>query len=209
LFLLALLSDVIPCCYWTMVAKIPFVAHEFYHIFNRANSQADKLFFQERNYCFFLDKWNEYLGSLVEVWAYCLVPSHFHFLVRIIDGDDKKIREQMRRFAISYAQAINKQERRRGSLFQEHLKCVLIEKKAHLLWLVYYIHNNPVHHGVVSSFWDWKYSSLQALSNNMPTKLERTKVLQLFGGKQAMLEFHKQNLNVKDIGYSLLDGREG
>ncbi len=192
-----------------MEAKIPLVAHEFYHIFNRANSQADKLFFQERNYCFFLDKWDEYLGSLVEVWAYCLVPTHFHFLVRIIEKDDKEIREQMRRFAISYAQAINKQERRRGSLFQEHPKCVSIQKESHLLWLVYYIHNNPVHHGITSSFWEWRYSSLHALANNMPTKLERTKVWKLFGGKQAMLDFHKQDLHIRDIGFSLLDSKKG
>ncbi len=188
---------------------VPFVTHEFYHIFNRANCRTDRLFFQERNYVYFLKQWGKYLSPLLEVWAYCLLPNHFHFLVRVMDGDGNKIREQMRRFAISYAQAINKQESRRGSLFQEHPKSVLVEKEAHLLWLVYYIHNNPVHHGLSSSFWGWKYSSLPALRSNMVTKLQRTGIWKLFGGKEAMVKFHKQNLNVKDIGYILLDDSEG
>lgn len=57
----------------------PLVAGEFYHLFNRANTQTDKLFHRERNYHYFLEKWNCYLGGFFEVWSYCLIPNHFHF----------------------------------------------------------------------------------------------------------------------------------
>ena len=96
-------SDVIPKTLLNMRLDIPFVTGEFYHVFNRANSPADKLFFQERNYVYFLEKWDEYLGCLLEVWAYCLMPNHFHFLVRVKQGDNQEIKEQMRRFAICFA----------------------------------------------------------------------------------------------------------
>ncbi len=192
-----------------MKHNIPFVTGEFYHVFNRANSQTDKLFFQERNYVYFLEKWEEYLGVLLEVWAYCLMPNHFHFLVRVKIGDNREIKEQMRRFAICFAQAINKQEKRRGSLFQEHPKGVLIQTEAHLLWLMYYIHNNPVHHGLTRTSEQWKYSSLKALSGTMKTKLVREKVWGMFGSRDSFLAFHKQQQNYKDIGYCLLDSSQG
>ncbi len=192
-----------------MKKNIPFENGEFYHVFNRANSQADKLFFQERNYVYFLDKWNTYLSSFFETWAYCLMPNHFHLLVRVKNGDSQEIKEQMRRFSISFAQAINRQEKRRGSLFQEHPKCILIKKEAHLNWLIYYIHSNPVHHGLTRSPEHWEYSSLKALSGMMKTKLAREKVWGMFGSRLSFLTFHKQQQNYKDIGYCLLDSNYG
>ena len=99
----------------------PLVAGEFYHFFNRANSQTDKLFYQDRNYRYFLKLWTGYMDGHVEVWSYCLIANHFHFLVRVREHDGPyPVMESWRRLAISYTQAINKQENRRGSLFQEH-----------------------------------------------------------------------------------------
>jgi REP element-mobilizing transposase RayT len=186
-----------------------FTAGKFYHVFNRANSPQDKLFYQEKNYAFFLKKWHDYLGDVFDVWSYCLIPNHYHFLVWVKESNHNKIIERIRRFSISYTQAINKQEKRRGSLFQEHPKRVMIKREAHLLWLVYYIHNNPVHHEVSSEILHWKYSSLQALSGTMPTKLARQDVLDIFGSRENFLHFHQQELHYDDIGYCLLDGNEG
>lgn len=61
--------------------QAPLIPGEFYHLFNRANTQGEKLFPQERNYLYFLQKWTEYVGSGLEVLAYCLIPNHFHSLV--------------------------------------------------------------------------------------------------------------------------------
>lgn len=61
---------------------IPFVENNYYHIYNRGSNRA-QIFFDEENYLFFLKRWREYVYPYVDVIAYCLMPTHYHFLVRI------------------------------------------------------------------------------------------------------------------------------
>ena len=191
----------------TMPAKYdaPFIADEFYHLFNRANSQSDKLFFQERNYRYFLQQWHHYLGDSLEVWSNCLIPNHFHFLVRVRKNLAVEIMELWRRFSISYTQAVNKQEQRRGSLFQEHPKHLHIKNDGHLLGLIRYIHRNPVHHGLTTKIESWRYSSYRATLSQTKTRVERKQVLDLFGSKKAFIEFHQQSSNNMVIDYCLVE----
>ena len=189
-----------------MHLSTPFVPGEFYHFFNRANSQADRLFFQNRNYDYFLRKWGEYLDGHFEVWAYCLIPNHFHFLVRVHSQTDGTAMDCWRRLAISYTQAINKQEGRRGSLFQEHPKHFLLASDAHLAALIRYIHRNPVKHGLVCELDTWRYSSYRAFFSPLPSRLKRAEVLSLFGSLTAFKAFHQEDyVNDGVIGYCLAE----
>ena len=54
----------------------------FYHIYNRACGD-EKIFVEERNYRFFMDLFEERMFEYVDLICYCLIPNHFHFLVRI------------------------------------------------------------------------------------------------------------------------------
>ena len=54
----------------------------FYHIYNRGNNK-EKIFFEEKNYRHFLKLFDKYLSPYVDVYAYCLMPNHFHFLIRV------------------------------------------------------------------------------------------------------------------------------
>ena len=53
-----------------------------YHIYNRANGN-EWLFLNDDNYIYFLKKYNEYIYPVAHTFCYCLMPNHFHFLVRI------------------------------------------------------------------------------------------------------------------------------
>jgi putative transposase len=53
-----------------------------YHIYNRANG-SEKLFLSDDNYRYFLKKYDEYISPIVDTFCYCLMPNHFHFLVRV------------------------------------------------------------------------------------------------------------------------------
>jgi putative transposase len=53
-----------------------------YHIYNRANG-SEKLFLSDDNYRYFLKKYDEYTTPIVDTFCYCLMPNHFHFLVRV------------------------------------------------------------------------------------------------------------------------------
>lgn len=112
----------------------PLIEGNFYHVFNRGNNR-ENLFYSLRNYTYFLRKFDEHLSEFLDTYAYCLLPNHFHFLVRVkewrtdsiaqsdgIGEVSAQISEQFRRFFIGYSQAINKQERRSGSLFQKRVQ---------------------------------------------------------------------------------------
>ncbi|MDP3463840.1 MAG: hypothetical protein Q8S18_13690 [Bacteroidales bacterium] len=53
-----------------------------YHIFNHDNG-FENLFLHEANFHYFLEKYALYISPVAETYAYCLMPNHFHFIVRI------------------------------------------------------------------------------------------------------------------------------
>ena len=53
-----------------------------YHIFNHANG-FENVFREKENYRFFLEKYRQHISPVVETYAYCLMPNHFHLVVRI------------------------------------------------------------------------------------------------------------------------------
>lgn len=53
-----------------------------YHIFNHANG-FENVFREPENYRFFLEKYRKYISPIAETYAYCLMPNHFHLIVRI------------------------------------------------------------------------------------------------------------------------------
>jgi REP element-mobilizing transposase RayT len=53
-----------------------------YHIFNHANG-FENVFSEPENYRFFLEKYRKYILPVAETYAYCLMPNHFHLVVRI------------------------------------------------------------------------------------------------------------------------------
>ena len=55
---------------------------QFYHIYNRANGN-DKLFKKSDNYLYFLLKYKLYILPIADLYAYCLMPNHFHFLIQV------------------------------------------------------------------------------------------------------------------------------
>lgn len=56
----------------------------FYHIYNHANGD-DNLFREEENFRFFLQQYQKFVTPVADTFAYCLMPNHFHFLVRTKD----------------------------------------------------------------------------------------------------------------------------
>lgn len=62
----------------------------FYHIYNRGNN-GDNIFYTPENYEYFLKRFDYYLSDYLEVYAYCLLPNHFHLLVRVKDEFDESV----------------------------------------------------------------------------------------------------------------------
>lgn len=83
----------------------------------------------------------------VQLFAWCLMPNHFHFLVR---PRVMFLSTMMRRLMTGYAVWHNRRHNRKGHLFQNRYKSIVVEEDPYFLELVRYIHLNPVRAGLVS-----------------------------------------------------------
>ena len=151
------------------------ISREYYHIYNRGNNRQP-IFFNDNNYIFFLRKIRKQLLPVADIICYCLMPNHFHIIIRATDKSTnerksfggKPMQEFPYRIGIllsSYSQAINKQNNTTGSLFQQKTKAKILseqiaDKKINYLENCFsYVHNNPVRSKLVTNLKDWPYSS--------------------------------------------------
>ena len=131
-------------------------AGEHYHVFNRGNNYS-AIFFERENYLYFLRQMRKYLAiEAVETVAYCLMPDHYHLLLRLVADD---LSTPMQGLSLSYTKAVNKRHGRVGALFQGRFKAVRVDRDEYLLHLSRYIHLNPVTAGLVRQPEDWEFSS--------------------------------------------------
>jgi putative transposase len=197
-----------------MQTKQPIEKGNYYHIYNRGNNRSD-IFFEKDNYSYFLKLYDKYISPVAETFAWCLLKNHFHLLVRI-KNDDEINAEQLsysttekpktinpsRQFSHlfnAYTQAINKKYNRTGSLFENTFERKLVSSEKYFQQLIFYIHNNPVHHGLVDNLVEYHWSSYQSVVSEKETKLKRKEVIEAFDDKQNFIFYHNQNHNLKDI----------
>jgi putative transposase len=162
-----------------------------------------------------------YISPIAETYAYCLMPNHFHLVVRIRKREvieklisnsnfskvqnfgkveiEKYLSKQFAKFFSCYTQSFNKRYKRMGSLFIKNFKREPIIDKQHFFNAVIYTHRNPIHHGFRDSFDEWEYSSYFDIINNCSELVEVEKLLKTFGGSDAFIDMHQQNLAVFQI----------
>ena len=187
----------------------------FYHIYNHANGN-ENLFRNDENYYYFLQKFAHYINPIADTYAYCLMPNHIHFLIKIKSDIDlettlreKKpiltgfanlsgqIPQQFSNLFNSYSKAYNEMYDRKGSLFMRLFKRKPVESDLYFTTVVHYIHANPVHHGFCTDIYDWKHSSIHSHLSNRNSHLKRNEVLDWFGGKDNFIKFHQQDIDPK------------
>jgi len=188
--------------------EIPLLPGCRYHLYNHANG-FENLFANEGNYTFFLRKYAQHINPVADTFAYCLMPNHFHFCIRIKSEEQlsesfrlsessppaaaalsNKISRCFGNLFSSYTQAFNKQQNRHGSLFVSNFKRKEVDDDWYFARLIHYIHYNPVHHGFVEHPAEYVHSSFSSLLSDRPTHLQRAEVMNFFGGRDAFLEAH-------------------
>jgi putative transposase len=136
-----------------------FAAGEYYHIYNRG-AGCNPIFFTSANYEYCLRLVKRYLThSAVAIIAYCLMPNHYHFLLR--QESDLPLSKFIGVLFNAYAQAVNKQQARSGSLFEGRFRHRRIDREDYLTHLCRYIHLNPVKAQLAQQPQDWPYSNYQ------------------------------------------------
>jgi putative transposase len=92
----------------------------------------------------------------------------------------------------------NKKYSRKGSLFMDYLRRVPIKTDEQFFATLFYIHKNPVHHGLCNHLQDWKWTSYNSILTNLPTKIEREKIIESFGSIEQFIAFHDQPIYLKN-----------
>lgn len=127
------------------------------HVFSRS---IDKryIFREEKDF-------KEFSGYLLEakekyafqIHHYCLMHTHFHLAVSIPNLES--FSKALHRVKWAYTRSFNLRYKRRGTLWQERFKSMLIEDPKYLHACGLYIENNPVEVGLVKKSGEWEYSS--------------------------------------------------
>lgn len=220
--------------------KVPFIPGEMYHIFNRSVARQP-IFVTDYDYQRAIDvlefysyekpqmryshyrrlplvQKKELLKSmsanrqkLVQVLCFCLMPNHFHLLIREIS--ENGISRYMRYFQNSYAKYFNVKNDRAGALFQEMFKAIHIETDEQLIHVARYIHLNPLTSYIVRDFEDldnYRWSSYNVYTGQTKSDFIDTQtILAFFRFPEKYIEFLKDQIDyqrqLENIKHLLLD----
>ncbi|OGD67332.1 hypothetical protein A2442_01025 [Candidatus Campbellbacteria bacterium RIFOXYC2_FULL_35_25] len=197
------------------IRNIIFSEGEFYHIYNRGTDKRI-IFDEKRDYLRFITLLylcnntekihiNEYAkkgfnllsllkvqkeNTLVEIGAYCLMPNHFHLLIR--EKVEGGISNFMQKLATAYSMYYNSKYQRTGSLFEGKFKATHVAKDNYLEYLFAYIHLNPVK--LIDSKWK---------ENGIKDKKKTKKFLENYE-YSSYLDFIGKNNRIEE---KILDGK--
>lgn len=151
-----------------------------YHVYNRGNNKV-RIFFSGANYLFLLRKIRKEWLRYCNIYCYCLMPNHFHFMLEpneqgceyvFLKNQPSHIQllsKAIGKTLSSYTQAINLQEGTTGNLFQKKTKAKCLTDVTlqstdftstdYMQNCFWYIHYNPAEAGLITNLEDWRYSS--------------------------------------------------
>ena len=146
----------------TMDRKFQFSIGEFYHLYNRGSNKMPIFpeVFDKKRFIKLLFVCNSHKPvilksiqglsldeidrgeTLVDIGAYCLMPNHFHLLIK--EKAENGISEFVKKVATGYSMYFNKKYERTGSLFEGAFKATHADSDEYLKYLFAYIHLNPI-----------------------------------------------------------------
>ena len=177
-----------------------------YHIMIRGVNK-EIIFCDDNDKEKFLQVLEYYLSKYeIEMFAYCLMDNHVHFLIRA--------RENLNKFMQSiqtvYALYFNKKYNRIGHLFQDRFKSIPVEEEKYLLECVRYIHQNPVK-AKISSIDKYMWSSYSEYISKSK-RINTNYILSLFSSnKKIAMDNYKTYMNIlgenKDIKNIMIEDK--
>lgn len=179
----------------------------FYHVYNRGHNK-DALFFDSADYDFFTfllarcygpvqlksstGKVFPWFGDRVTLHAFCLMPNHFHLLLR--QGEDANVlSKSMQSLATTYSLYFNKKYERRGSIFESVFKASPVLSESYLQHITRYIHLNP------KEFEQWPHSSYGDYLSSQPRDwMQTSEILALFDSPRQYKQFVQDYVSLRD-----------
>lgn len=189
----------------------------FYHVYNRGINSCT-IFQNQDNYRYFLKQFSKYMIGVVDVYAYCLMPNHFHILIKVKSGEaletfvkvsnfDKGtaslkedyegglhatsniVSKQMGKFISSYSQSFSKVNHRHGALLESPFKRIRVDLEVYLKNLIIYIHLNPL--DIKMNYEHYIFSSYFSIVSKSKSNIMRKEVLTLFENSDNFKYAHR------------------
>lgn len=130
----------------------------YIHIVNHA-IDGRELFYDPGDYKTYLTFLKERMSDEFSVIAYCLMPNHFHFLIR--QNAYAPISALFEQPHKRYARYYNNKYDCRGRIFRGKLANKYVMEDNYLVAACAYIHANPLQANLVSLPEDWEYSNFR------------------------------------------------
>lgn len=151
------------------------------------------------------------LHHAISILAYCLMPNHFHLLVR--QNEEFGIQKTLANISNSYTKYFNTKHQRNGPLFQGTFKAVLVESEEQLMHVSRYIHLNPVSSFLIdaSNMMNYPWSSFIEYATQVKRKIcDIEPILGLFRSRKSYWDFvhdqadyAKKLANIKHLAMDL------
>jgi REP element-mobilizing transposase RayT len=128
----------------------------YYHVYNRGAGK-EQIFFNAGNYeyCIYLmARYHDKYG--ISIIAYCLMPNHYHFLLR--QNTTTPISTFINTLFSTYTLAVNRQQKRVGTLFEGRFRHVEVSRDEYFVQLCRYLHLNPVKAKLATNPSGWPYT---------------------------------------------------
>ena len=130
-----------------------------YHVISRGN-QRQKIYKDDPDY----QRFETLLGEVIKrhvltLYAYVLMPNHFHLLVEV---GRVPLSKAMQVLLYRYTRRYNQRYRKSGHLFQGRYKAILCDRDNYLMELIRYLHLNPVRAGMARDPGRYRWSSHEA-----------------------------------------------
>ena len=133
------------------------VGQEIYHVLNRGNGRAT-VFREDADYVQFIHLLRHGKSDYpISLYGYCLMPNHFHLILRPDDADAMGCFMQW--LLTTHVRRHHQRLQTSGHVWQGRYKSFRIEGDAHLLMVMRYVERNPVRAGLATSARHWRWSS--------------------------------------------------
>ena len=206
--------------------KVPLVSEEIYHVFNRSVAQQP-IFRNRREHNIFTNLIEYYRFSyppkrfshyqrlaneervellnnlylknktLVEIYSFCLMPNHYHILLK--QKSENGIKDFIRLAQNSYSRYLNIKTKRFGALFQSPFKATRVDSDEQFIHVARYIHLNPLTTYLLKdlsslSIYEWS-SYIDYVGNNPRRFLNTSFLMFIIKDKERFKKFTADNLD--------------
>lgn len=122
----------------------PFEIDSYYHLYNKGNNR-ENIFFETKNYYYFLQLVKDHWLPWVKIYSYRLLPNHFHFILKIKEEQHLPTAFKEGKTALhqpfsncfnAYTKTVNKHYHRSGCLMLKNVKRIKIDTREYLQNLI-------------------------------------------------------------------------